>query len=434
MLKTFFPRRILQWLGPLGVAALAAVLIAAAVIYSGVYNLAATTPHPPYLTHILHYTFRRAVQHQADQDPPADLNESSRVAVGATHFAQVCANCHGAPGIGQSPIALAMTPRPPSLQKQIAELNDREIFWVLKHGVKYSAMPGWPTQVRDDEIWNMVAFVRKLPNMRYDQYRALAFGEAPQVRTPQVPFGVNPQTHAFVSWNSAIPQGNINAYMFPASGPNEAAQLNEPLANCVRCHGAAGAGRATGGFPNLTLQTPAYLKRALYAFATGRRQSAVMQTVAVQLSPAQMEGAAAYYAALPTMRAVAVPAVSSALVNEGAAIAARGVPGKAGAQSCNYCHNLQKDGVGVFPRLQGQDMAYLIHQLRLWRDGRRGPTGVFNPMPAVAHNLTDHEIAAVAAYFAAQNPLARKPQALGSSGYAGPQASPLTAAQANGRL
>ena len=427
MIRTLFPRRLLQWLGPLAAAGLAAILVAVAVIYSGIYNLAATTPHPQYLTHILHYTFRRAVQHQANDTPPADLDTPSRIAVGATHFAQVCANCHGAPGIGQSPIALAMTPRPPSLQRQISELSDPQIFWVLKNGVKYSAMPGWPTQVRDDEIWNMVAFVRKLPAMRYAQYRALAFGDAPATRLPQVAFGANPVTRAYVSYNSAIPQGNINAYMFPASGPNEAAQLNEPLANCARCHGAAGNGRTTGGFPNLTLQTQAYLRKALDSFATGRRQSAVMQTVAVQLSPAQMDGVAAWYAGQPEARAAATLAAAPdpRLVREGALIAARGVPGAAGAQSCNYCHNLRKEGVAVFPQLQGQDMAYLIHQLRLWRDGRRGPTGVFNPMPAVAHNLTDHEIASVAAYFAAQNPNARKPQAMTSNGYTGIAGTPL---------
>lgn len=46
MLKIFFPRRILQWLGPLAAAGTAAIIIAALVIFSGVYNLAARTPHP----------------------------------------------------------------------------------------------------------------------------------------------------------------------------------------------------------------------------------------------------------------------------------------------------------------------------------------------------------------------------------------------------
>ena len=423
MLKTFFPRRILHWLGPLAAAGLAALLVAATVIYSGVYNLAATTPHPQYLTHILHFTFRRVLQSQADETPPADLASPARMAIGATHYAQVCANCHGAPGIGQSPVSLAMTPRPPWLPAQIKELTDAQTFWVLKHGVKYSAMPGWPTQTRDDEIWNMVSFVRALPGMDYPAYRRLAFGDAPATQLPPMPFGDAGPGRAYASYNSAIPQGNVNRYTWPVSGPNEAAQLNEPLANCARCHGAGGNGRAVGGFPNLTIQPHAYLVRQLQNFASGARHSAVMQTVATQLSPAQMDGVAEYYTAAAPVRAASFGTASAALLAQGATIA-NGLGGGGAQQGCNWCHNLKREGEQVFPRLQGQDARYLVAQLRLFRGGGRIDPGVYNPMTKIAKTLTDPQMEAVAAYYAAQAPTARAPQALGSRGYAGPQVDP----------
>ncbi|MGI4879149.1 MAG: c-type cytochrome, partial [Janthinobacterium lividum] len=57
-----------------------------------------------------------------------------------------------------------------------------------------------------------------------------------------------------------------------------------------------------------------------------------------------------------------------------------------------------------YPRLNGQNEDYLISQMRLFRAGGRGNSVRYNPMVAVAKNLTDREIGAVSAYYAAQTP------------------------------
>jgi cytochrome c553 len=408
MLRDFFPRRLFQWLGPLVATGLIGLAIAAVVVVSGVFNLAATTPHPQTWASFLHYVFSRSVaHHSADLKPPADLNSPNRIALGAAHYANVCANCHGAPGTGQNPIALAMTPRPPYLPAQIKELTDPEIFWVLKHGVKYSAMPGWPTQHRDDEIWSMVAFVKTLPDLKYDIYRRVALGESatPNDKLPRLDFGSDPVLRPYVSHNSTIWQGDINHYQFPATGPDQFAQTGAVLATCARCHGAAGTGRAVGAFPNLAILSAQYIRGALTSFASGRRHSAYMQTVADQLSPAQIDAAAAYYAAQPKAKSLAAAtfAVPAADVAYGAQIALQGLRDrKIGA--CSGCHALADADVRAYPRLNGQNEDYLINQLRLFRAGGRGNSGAYNPMVSVAKSLTDREIGAVSAYYAAQTP------------------------------
>jgi mono/diheme cytochrome c family protein len=48
-----------------------------------------------------------------------------------------------------------------------------EEFWIIKHGVKMTAMPAWGRTHSDDLIWDMVSFVRKLPSLSAEQYRAL---------------------------------------------------------------------------------------------------------------------------------------------------------------------------------------------------------------------------------------------------------------------
>ena len=408
MLRDFFPRRLAQWLGPFVSAGLVGLVVAAIVVIGGLPNLAATTPHPQPWASFLHFVFRRSVAfHSDDLKPPADLNSPNRVALGAAHYANVCANCHGAPGTGQNPIALAMTPRPPYLPLQIKDDGDKAIFWILKHGVKYSAMPGWPTQKRDDEIWSMVAFVKTLPDLKYDIYRRVALGESATTNPglPRLDFGSNPVLRPYVSHDSTVYQGNINHYQFPASGPDQFAQTGEVVATCARCHGAAGTGRAVGAFPNLAILSPTYIRDALTSFGSGRRWSAYMQTVADQLSPQQIDAVAAYYSRQPKAKSLAAATftVPPADVAYGAQIALQGLRDRK-IGSCNGCHALADADARSYPRLNGQNEDYMINQLKLFRAGGRGNSVRYNPMMGVAKNLTDREISAVAAYYAAQTP------------------------------
>jgi mono/diheme cytochrome c family protein len=50
----------------------------------------------------------------------------------------------------------------------------RRAFWIIKHGIKMSAMPAWGRTLEDGEIWDLVAFVRKPPSMSPEAYRRLA--------------------------------------------------------------------------------------------------------------------------------------------------------------------------------------------------------------------------------------------------------------------
>ena len=95
--------------------------------------------------------------------------------------------------------------------------------------------------------------------------------------------------------------------------------------------------------------------------------------------------------------------VSAADVEYGRQIALEGLRDrKIGA--CNGCHALADADVRAYPRLNGQNKDYLIGQMRLFRGGGRGNWGRYNPMVGVSKGLTDPEISAVSAYYAAQAP------------------------------
>ena len=402
MLPYLFPSRVSQWFGPLVAAVAAALLIAAIVIATGILDLSAAKPHPEGWARVLHFTWSRSTAFHADATPPADLDTPVRVAAGAAYYGQICAHCHGGPGFGQNPVVLSMRPRPQYLVTDlpVAKFTAPELFRIVKHGAKYSGMPSWPADGRDDEVWQIVAFLRQLPRMSPEAFRRLAIVTASPSGVP-APFGAPGATRRYALRNENEPPVASFAYRSPAFGISGYALGMDPVATCARCHGADGAGG--GAFPNLTIQRGDYIARTLAAYAAGRRRSGYMQTVATELSPAQIAALSRYYAGLPRKSAEA-PRMVPPL---GQQIALQGMP-RAGLAACASCHGVNRAAAKAYPLLEGQVGWYLANQMRVFRAGGRGGVGGdagAEAMVAIAKKLDDRQIDAVAAYYAAQPPV-----------------------------
>ena len=150
------------------------VLIASFLfIYSGVYNVAATKPHKSLVKWVMHETMERSVKHQAKGiKPPTSLDESL-VQTGFNHYSEMCEGCHGKPGVSPSELKTGFNHEPPDLSKGF-EWSQAELFWIIKNGIKMSAMPGFGPTHSDEEIWGIVAFVNQLPNLSPEEYKAMA--------------------------------------------------------------------------------------------------------------------------------------------------------------------------------------------------------------------------------------------------------------------
>ena len=84
----------------------------------------------------------------------------------------MCTGCHLSPGVNDSELRVGMYPQPPNLSK--VHVDPKDAFWVIKHGIKMSAMPAWGKAGHDDPtIWSMVAFLEKLPGMTPAEYKAI---------------------------------------------------------------------------------------------------------------------------------------------------------------------------------------------------------------------------------------------------------------------
>lgn len=170
-------RRLAPILLTLVAMAAAGPVLAAAFVYSGAYDIGADAPHTQLVFSLISELRDRSIVTRAKAiTPPPDLETPDRIAAGAEIYGGVCKTCHLAPGMGKTDTHAGLYPRPPQLAYGDA-LTPAQQFWVIKHGLKMTGMPAWGRSYQDEEIWDLVAFIRKMPGLTPDQYRAAVKGE-----------------------------------------------------------------------------------------------------------------------------------------------------------------------------------------------------------------------------------------------------------------
>jgi mono/diheme cytochrome c family protein len=162
-----------RFLGTAFTLVLMAVAAGAALMWSGVVSVAANDPHLPVTQWILDTGRIRSIKmHAAGIVSPGNLADRARVVGGTAHFAEHCAGCHSAPGVGAEDMAEGMYPKPPALTEAARRWTPGELFWILKNGIKMSGMPSWADH-GDEALWDIVAFLEKLPGMNEQNYGQL---------------------------------------------------------------------------------------------------------------------------------------------------------------------------------------------------------------------------------------------------------------------
>jgi len=143
------------------------------LIYSGVFDVAALQPDNPVVAWVLHTTSNHSVQARLDgiQEPP-DLDRPDVIQSGARFFASHCIVCHGGPGLEPTAIAQGLNPAPPNLFGATRKPQMPEMFWVIKNGIKMTAMPGFGKTQGDRQIWAVAAFLRKAPGESAQDFAA----------------------------------------------------------------------------------------------------------------------------------------------------------------------------------------------------------------------------------------------------------------------
>jgi cytochrome c553 len=357
----------------IGAAVLAGLALAGLLVaWSGIYSVAASSGHWAIVERFLAFGMRNSVKTHAMLVEVSPLDSPDLVRLGAGHFHDGCAYCHGAPGVPINPVARQMLPPPPPLSEAVGNWATRDLFWIVKHGIKYTGMPAWVAQQRDDEVWAVVAFLRRLPYLTPQEYRALALDQV-------------------------VVQNK--------SGPQLATAESDPQAAgaCARCHGAGATAPASDLVPILHGQKVEYLTQALQAYANGGRSSGIMQPLASDLDAESIAKLARYYAGLAPPQPRSRPDAEPASIERGRQIATIG-DSQGRIPACNACHG--DTAFPTFPRLDGQHAPYLARQLLLWKEGLNAGADSGAIMAPIASRLSAGQIQDVSAYYASLAPMA----------------------------
>jgi mono/diheme cytochrome c family protein len=153
-------------------APLALIGSGAMAIYTGLYGIAADDPHTQPVFWLLQTVRNRSIAARATDTVPTDLSDPRRIASGAAEYDEMCSSCHLAPGMERTEISRGLYPRAPELRRG-SPLTAAEQFWVVKHGIKMTGMAAWGVTHDDESLWDIVAFLRKMPELTAEQYKEL---------------------------------------------------------------------------------------------------------------------------------------------------------------------------------------------------------------------------------------------------------------------
>jgi mono/diheme cytochrome c family protein len=89
--------------------------------------------------------------------------DSATAAAGRAVYLGNCAVCHGPSGNGDSPIGQNLFPPAVDLaSRRVSDMKDGEIAWIIKFGLSFVGMPSFKTLLSEQQVWQLVVFVRGL--------------------------------------------------------------------------------------------------------------------------------------------------------------------------------------------------------------------------------------------------------------------------------
>jgi mono/diheme cytochrome c family protein len=165
----------MRFLAFIGALAIIAAIGAAIFFFGGFYNVAESQDNPAIVDWALASVRGASVAAHATDAAPANLDDTETVKAGARAYSTIgCVNCHGGPpDANWAKWSEGLKPVPADLKVMAKERTASQLFWAIKNGIKFTGMPSFGLAgAPDQEIWSIVAFIKKLPSISDDEYKA----------------------------------------------------------------------------------------------------------------------------------------------------------------------------------------------------------------------------------------------------------------------
>jgi mono/diheme cytochrome c family protein len=95
---------------------------------------------------------------------PVAADEINLIA-GARLYREHCTLCHGDPVHPKALLSDSLNPPAPQFMDDKADMPEHQNFFILQHGIRWTAMPGWKNVLSDQQIWQLVTFLSHMSEL-----------------------------------------------------------------------------------------------------------------------------------------------------------------------------------------------------------------------------------------------------------------------------
>jgi hypothetical protein len=150
------------------------IVVVTVFVWSGAYNVAATVPHREITHWFLGKVRDRSISAHSKGITVPSLKKPKFFDGGFKNYHAMCRVCHNAPGYSRTEIAKGLNPNPPDFtSKDVKMRGEAELYWIIKNGIKMTGMPAFGPTHSEEELWGIVTFLKRLPNLKSEEYRSM---------------------------------------------------------------------------------------------------------------------------------------------------------------------------------------------------------------------------------------------------------------------
>ena len=142
-----------------------ALMIGVGVFKLGLLPVNADVPPSGLETRFIPIAVHASVASHAEEQPNPVTPTDENLIAGGEVYTAMCARCHGAPGRGPSVLGASFYPPAPQFTVRPSGYSEGELFWIVKHGIRNTGMPAWGRLLSDQDIWRVVAVLRRLNSL-----------------------------------------------------------------------------------------------------------------------------------------------------------------------------------------------------------------------------------------------------------------------------
>jgi mono/diheme cytochrome c family protein len=151
-----------------------AALCVGIVLSVGLVDFSALKPPGRLEEKLATFALNRSIARHATKVANPLARSPEAVAAGLALFRTHCVTCHGAPGVDPTEGGASLNPPAPGLTlARVQARSDGELKWIVSNGIRMTGMPAFGASRSEEELWQLVAALRRLPQLSPDERHAL---------------------------------------------------------------------------------------------------------------------------------------------------------------------------------------------------------------------------------------------------------------------